>query len=65
MKQIRYITPGVEKMPGFVKEELIRKFEHESQIKDDWFYEVRVGQIRFFVCDNGEDGYTAMLPSEY
>lgn len=64
-KQIRYVTRGVMAMPEFIRSELIREFEREKNLRDDWFYEIRVGKIRFFVCDNGEDGYTAMLPDEY
>lgn len=52
-------------MHPLIIEKLRAAFQEEAAKRDDWFYEVRVGQIRFFVCDNGEDGFTAMLPSEY
>ena len=32
---------------------------------DDWFYSVAYKGKTYFIADNGEFGYTAMLPEEY
>jgi hypothetical protein len=46
-------------------DKLLRAFSKEVHSREDWFYQIEVGGQRFFVADNGEDGYTAMLPEEY
>jgi hypothetical protein len=33
--------------------------------KGDHFYKVTLGKATIYVVENGERGYTAMLPSEY
>ena len=33
--------------------------------EDDWFYNVEYQGKQYFLADNGECGYTAMLPDEY
>lgn len=33
--------------------------------KGDHFYSINLGERKFFVVENGERGYTAMLPEEY
>lgn len=32
---------------------------------NDWFYDVDYKGQKYFLVDNGEFGYTAMLPDEY
>ncbi len=32
---------------------------------NDWFYDVDYKGKKYFIVDNGELGYTAMLPDEY
>ena len=68
MKYIGVITIGVSELvnrtPGLL-EKLLRAFAEEAHQVDDWLYEIEVDGHRFFVADNGEDGYTAMLPEEY
>ena len=68
MKYIGVVTIGVselvKKTPDFL-EKLLSAFAEEAHRVDDWFYEIEVDGHRFFVADNGEDGYTAMLPEEY
>ena len=50
-------------------QELLRRilsaFAEEVQRCKDWFYELEVDGQRFFAVDNGEEGYTLMLPEEY
>ena len=36
-----------------------------STTVDDWFYAVEYKGKTYFIADNGECGYTAMLPDEY
>ncbi len=67
-KYIGYVTPGVkviaETDPG-IMDDIVYEFDRQASHHDDWFYEIEAAGHRFFVCDNGEDGYTAMLPEEY
>jgi hypothetical protein len=67
-KCIRYITRGVqaqaEERPGLL-DKLQQAFCQAVQNNDDWFYKFVIDGQVFFVADNGEDGYTAMLPEEY
>lgn len=68
MKYIRVITVGVkglvDKTPGLL-EKALRVFFREVHRVDDWIYVIEVDGYRFFAADNGEDGYTLMLPEEY
>jgi hypothetical protein len=68
MKCIRYITRGVQALaqdkPSML-DKLHRAFAQAIQNKDDWFYKIEIDGQSYFVADNGEDGYTAMLPEEY
>ena len=36
-----------------------------SRTIDDWFYNVEYDGQMFFIADNGEFGYTAMMPDDY
>ena len=48
-----------------MKFEAIKNLIIAKEIAMDWFYEIKVYDKKFFVVDNGENGYTAMLPREY
>lgn len=68
MKYIGCITDGVQALAMEQPEmldKLLRAFSEEVHKRQDWFYQIEVEGKRFFVADNGEDGYTAMLPEEY
>ena len=68
MKYIGCITAGVQALAMEQPEmldKLLRAFSKEVHSHQDWFYQIEVDGKRFFVADNGEDGYTAMLPEEY
>jgi hypothetical protein len=68
MKYIGYITDGVKvlaKEQPEMLDKLLRAFSEAVHKHQDWFYQIEVDGKRFFVADNGEDGYTAMLPEEY
>ncbi len=67
-KYIGYLTIGVRELvdqhPDLLAK-LLDRFAVEVRRHEDWFYEVVIDGFTFFMADNGEDGYTAMLPSEY
>ena len=68
MAQLKYIgvwTVGLMSESSEVREEIEQAFQASARIKDDSFYSVEVDGRKFFVADNGEFGYTAMLPEEY
>lgn len=48
-----------------VREKLEVAFDTMAKAQDDWFYSVEINGKKYFVADNGEFGYTAMLPEEY
>lgn len=51
--------------PSELRERIETAFNAVARRKDDWFYKVDVDGKDYFVADNGEFGYTAMLPGEY
>lgn len=59
-------TAGVMALSSEVREAIERAFtEALKNNPDDWFYKVSVDGKGFFIAENGEFGYTAMLPDEY
>ena len=68
MKYIGVITAGVKALamerPELL-DKLCRAFSEKARQVDGSIYVIEVDGQRFFVADNGEDGYTAMLPEEY
>lgn len=58
-------TSGLMDMPSSVREAIEKEFNRQIREIDDHFYTIVVCNARFFVVENGEFGYTAMLPDEY
>lgn len=58
-------TPGMMELSSDIRELVEKDFDEQVRQKDDWFYVVEVRDQKFFIADNGEFGYTAMLPEEY
>ena len=56
-------TLGMMQESGEVREFLERWLADTTN--DDWFYSVAYRDKTYFLADNGECGYTAMLPDEY
>jgi hypothetical protein len=56
-------TSGFINLPQDVKNAIVSAFM--STQKGDWFYAAECNGQRVFICENGEMGYTAMLPEEY
>jgi len=58
-------TPGLMQLPSETREQIEQAFNAMSEEKDDWFYKISISGKDYFVADNGEFGYTAMLPEGY
>lgn len=58
-------TQGLARESSEVREKIEIAFTKMAKEKDDWFYKVEVNDKEYFVADNGEFGFTAMLPEEY
>ncbi|MDP1689487.1 MAG: hypothetical protein Q8L47_05190 [bacterium] len=58
-------TQGLIAEPSELREKIEIAFNAMAKEKEDWFYKVVINGNDYFVADNGEFGYTAMLPSEY
>ena len=58
-------TIGMMELSSEVRELVEKDFDGQVREKDDWFYVVVVKGKKYFVAENGEFGYTAMLPEEY
>ncbi len=58
-------TIGMMQESSETREAVEKEFDRLAAEKDDWFYAVTVDGKKFFVAENGEFGYTAMLPEEY
>lgn len=65
LKFIGIWTRGMMQETAETREAVEQAFARQAKAKDDWFYAITVGGKKFFVADNGEFGYTAMLPEEY
>ena len=58
-------TSGMMSESGSIREQVEKEFNKAWRVADDWLYSVEVAGRKFFIADNGERGYTAMLPEEY
>ena len=58
-------TRGMMALFPEVRAAIEKEFNIAVKDHEDWFYSVVVNGQKFFICDNGEFGYTAMLPDEY
>lgn len=58
-------TRGMMQETSSIREAVEREFDRQAKREDDWFYAITVEGKEFFVVENGEFGYTAMLPDEY
>lgn len=56
-------TIGMMELTSFQREAIEQAFN--AAPKGDHFYSIEMDGQKFFVAENGEFGYTAMLPSEY
>ena len=68
MNSLKFIgvwTRGLAMESPDLRQKIEIAFRRASQEVDDWFYRITVDGKDYFVADNGERGYTAMLPSEY
>jgi len=68
-------TAGMMELPSETREAVEKEFQRQIREIEDWFYTIEIpiinkngfetGKQKFFVAENGEFGYTAMLPDEY
>lgn len=58
-------TMGMMELSSDMRERVEKEFYKASAKVDDYFYAIEVDGQKFFVVDNGEMGYTAMIPNEY
>ncbi len=58
-------TVGMMDESSEVREKVEQAFNKVVKTGDDWFYSFDIDGKKYFVADNGERGYTAMLPEEY
>jgi hypothetical protein len=56
-------TPGFLSLGVPVQAAIVNAFKDTQ--KGDHFYTINCGDVKVFIAENGERGYTAMLPSEY
>ena len=64
-KYIGLVTPGVQEKGATVMMLINEAFTKSVLDHEDFFYCVEVQGEKYYVQDNGEMGYTAMLPDEY
>lgn len=58
-------TIGLATESSELREKIEIAFNAAAKKQDDWFYSVEIDGLKYFVADNGQFGYTAMLPDEY
>ena len=54
----------IEKFNSFMTE-AARKLSEQQKEKADWFYSVAIEEKKYFIAQNGSNGFTLMLPEEY
>ncbi len=54
----------IEKFNSFMTE-AARKLSEQQKEKADWFYSVVIEEKKYFIAQNGSNGFTLMLPEEY
>lgn len=67
MNSLKFIgvwTRGLSCESSELRERIETRFKILVRTKDDWFYNIEIDGRSYFVADNGEFGYTAMLPEE-
>lgn len=55
---------SIEEFNRFVSE-AARKLSEQQEKKSDWFYSVVIENKKYFIAQNGSNGFTLMLPEEY
>lgn len=60
---IGVFTPGFQSLSHYDQMAVIRAFQKAP--RGDHHYTVTIGDIKVYIGENGERGYTAMLPGEY
>lgn len=68
MNSLKFIgirTQGLAAESSELRQKIELAFNAASKETDDWFYNVVIDGKNYFIADNGEFGYTAMLPDEY
>jgi hypothetical protein len=60
---ITHATIGFMQLPEADRQEILKAF-HLAK-KGDWFYCIELDDTKVYACENGQNGYTIMLPSEY
>lgn len=68
MNSLKFIgvwTCGLAAESSELREKIEIAFDTMAKEQDDWFYKIEIDGKDYFVADNGELGYTAMLPEEY
>ena len=68
MNSLKFIgvwTQGLMLESSELRQKIEIKFNVMAKETDDWFYKVEIDGKDYFVADNGEFGFTAMLPTEY
>ncbi len=58
-------TKGLASEPSETREQIEVAFNKMAKEKDDWFYKVTIDGKDYFIAENGEFGFAAMLASEY
>lgn len=54
----------IEKFNSFITE-AARNLSEQQKKKADWFYLVVIEGKKYFIAQNGSNGFTLMLPEEY
>lgn len=64
-KYIGIWTIGMMQEPPEIREAVEAAFRRAVEENEDWMYSVEISGRKFYLVENGELGFTGMLPSEY
>ncbi len=67
MPKDKFITYGTSNFTAQTDAGIMDYLQHwlDTTKVDDWFYKVDYRGKTYFIVDNGECGYTAMMPEDY
>lgn len=55
---------SIEEFNKFMNE-AARKLDEQRRKKSDWFYSIEIDSKKYFIAENGSNGFTLMKPEEY
>lgn len=62
-----FSTKGIFEIDKFNRfmNQAAKKLDEQRKRKSDWFYSIQIDKEKYFIAENGSNGFTLMKPEEY